>query len=157
MSNLNTSLDLPRPTSPPRSGGRHQARRSLTEFTSPVKLHRHHHHHTHQDQHHQHHRRKDHHHDDKGPPTANTLPLIRNSLDMPLSGDATPYLSPDQSRRASVHVYRDDDAKLETRESREARLRLEQEKAAIRAECAPPTREEHATALPVLTPMDLVA
>ncbi|PNY25503.1 Uncharacterized protein TCAP_04554 [Tolypocladium capitatum] len=130
MSNLKNSLDLPKPTSPPRSGGRHQVKLSITEFTSPVKLHLHHHHHAHQ---HEHHHRRDHH-DDKGPPTAYAPPLIRHSLDMPRSEAATPFLIPDQSRRASVLVSKDDDGKLETKEGREARLRLEQQKASIRAD-----------------------
>ncbi|KAJ6446257.1 CAMK protein kinase [Purpureocillium lavendulum] len=53
---------------------------------------------------------------------------------MPRPDAITPVMSPDQSRRASILVVRDDDARLESKESRDARLRLEREKAAVRAE-----------------------
>ncbi|POR32659.1 Uncharacterized protein TPAR_07162 [Tolypocladium paradoxum] len=132
MANLSNLVDLPKPARSTSPGGRHQVKRSLTEFTSPVKLHRHHHLHTHQLQH-RHHRDHDDD-DDTGPPTAYTLPLIRHSLDMPRSEATTPLLRLDQSRGASVPVSMDDDGKHETKESREARLRLEQEKASIRAD-----------------------
>lgn len=119
-----------------RSGGRHQIKRSLTELAAPVKLSRHH--------------RKDRHYDEKGTPqSAAATPMSlqqqamynRASLDMPRSEGMTPMKSPDQSRRASLMLQREEEARglygldqPESRANTEERLRQERERASLRVE-----------------------
>ncbi|CAM1506550.1 Fc.00g061910.m01.CDS01 [Cosmosporella sp. VM-42] len=110
-----------------RSGSRHHIKRSITEFAAPVKLSRHH--------------RKDRYHDERGPqvPAANVQQQTRFSLDMPRSEGVTPMMSPDQSRRPSVMLQRDEENRTalmqaELKASMEEKLRAQQDKASSRVD-----------------------
>ncbi|KAI5465936.1 hypothetical protein BGZ63DRAFT_400370 [Mariannaea sp. PMI_226] len=86
----------------PRPGGsRHQLKRSITELASPGKLSR------------QNRRDRDQRlNDDRpsAPPmTANPFIWSRTSVDMPRSEGITPIISPDQSRRPSIMLQREED------------------------------------------------
>ena len=109
-----------------RSGSRHQIKRSITEFAAPVKLSRH---------------RKDRYHDERGPkvPGANLQHQTRFSLDTPRSEGMTPKMSPDQSRRPSVMLQREEENRTaliqaELKANLEEKLRVEQDKASSRVE-----------------------
>ncbi|KAH6606579.1 septum formation initiator domain-containing [Trichoderma cornu-damae] len=91
--------ESPSPATPPaRPGGRRVVQRSLTEVTPPDKLHRA--------------KQLD---DGDSPSTQR----MRRSVDVPRSGAATPMVSPDQSRRASLLIPRDGDDKPDSRGARE--------------------------------------
>jgi hypothetical protein len=97
--------EVPKLTSPNKP--RHQITRSITELSSPIKLHRHHPHHSHHSQHsqqHQHPSRKDRQHqDDRVPQSANPI-LEGTNIDLTKSEGVTPNRTPNQSHRASLFV-----------------------------------------------------
>ncbi|KAK5990384.1 hypothetical protein PT974_08652 [Cladobotryum mycophilum] len=111
MSSRRTSLESPA-TSPSKPGGRHQIKRSLTEFTSPGKLQR--------AQHQHYHYRPDRAYDDK-PPTSMPSSIMqgRHSVDLPRSENVSPMMSPNESRRGSVLIQKDGDDRTESRDSKE--------------------------------------
>ena len=118
-------LEVSKPALSSRSGGRHQIKRSISELTSPVRLHRHHHNH----------QRRDRHNDDKEPLSANpATAAARHSLDVSRSEGVTPLITPNQSRRASVMMSQEVDPMAVPREDREEDVRREREKAAARVE-----------------------
>lgn len=139
MSNLNPRDSSGSVVSTGRSGSRQQIKRSFTELASPVKLSRHH--------------RKERHYDEKASQSvAAVTPYLqpqalqkdRISLDLPRSEAVTPMMTPDQSRRASLMLQRDEEARianalnqLQTKADREERLREEREKASLRVEYVP--------------------
>ncbi len=81
---------------------RHQITRSITEVSSPIRLHRHHHG--------QHPRARDRYRDERPAVAQSAAASLhgRTSLDGTRSETYTPNLSPDQSRRTSVHMQNDD-------------------------------------------------
>ena len=81
MSNPN-ALGSPTVASPTRPGGGHQIKRSLTEFTSPVKTKGHHSKQSTHHPHHHHPHRRHRHRDEKEPQTAHPS-VNRGSMDMP--------------------------------------------------------------------------
>lgn len=115
--------DLPKQSPSSRPGSRHQIKRSLSELTSPGRLHRRQ----------QQHRRQESIQDEKLWSPANITTQMRRSLDLPMSAGATPVMSPNQSRRASILIPKDNGLD-ESKEDKEARLLMEQEKASIRTE-----------------------
>ena len=152
-------MESPSKPTTPKRGGRHQLKRSLTEFPSPEKLHpkevpgQ-----THepigiqalvQSQQNSHKPwlpfRKDKHSDDKGATSAaNPLSSLRHSLDMARSETATPLFTPAQSRRPSVSgkhsnsrrqsvsVTRSKNEKAVVAAASEKQLHQEQEAASLR-------------------------
>ncbi|KAF7564043.1 hypothetical protein G7046_g21 [Stylonectria norvegica] len=134
MSNFGPRDSNPSAASNP-AGSRHQIRRSITEVAPPDKPSRHHHHR-------QLHLRKDRHHEERAPQSASAnLYPYRTSIDMPRSEGVTPMMSPDQSRRPSIMLQRDDENRItnvlvqfEPNVDVEEKLREEQEKASSRVE-----------------------
>ncbi|KAH7328745.1 hypothetical protein B0I35DRAFT_418212 [Stachybotrys elegans] len=96
--------DLSR-TASGRARGRHQIKRSITELTSPVRLHLQ-----------NHPLRKDRYNDDKQPQSANPAFQFRSSLEIPQSEGTTPLMSPNQSRRASIMLHREEEETIQPRE-----------------------------------------
>ncbi|KAH7170660.1 hypothetical protein EDB81DRAFT_174821 [Dactylonectria macrodidyma] len=113
-----------------KSGNRHQLKRSITELTSPTKLSRQ--------------QRKDRDRSDDRPPQATSAnPFIwsRTSVDMPRSEGVTPVISPDQSRRPSVMLQREEENRAqnpappsEPKANKEEKLREEREKTSSQVE-----------------------
>ncbi|KAL0938977.1 uncharacterized protein CTRU02_205587 [Colletotrichum truncatum] len=91
---------------------RHQITRSITEFSPPLRMHRHRHSHHHHPTHHQHHHQRKESSKFLFPDDRSTghsvadrgLIVGRSSLDMTRSEFATPSRSPDDSRRTSALV-----------------------------------------------------
>ncbi|KAH6898292.1 hypothetical protein B0T10DRAFT_103090 [Thelonectria olida] len=82
-------------------GNRHQLKRSITELASPAKLAR------------QNRRDRDRYHDDRPsaqPMSANPFFWSATSVEMPRSEGVTPIISPDQSRRPSIMLQREEEA-----------------------------------------------
>ncbi|KPM37690.1 hypothetical protein AK830_g8869 [Neonectria ditissima] len=113
-----------------KSGNRHQLKRSITELASPVKLSR------------QQRKDRDRQHDDRAPHPVSANPFIwsRNSVDMARSEGVTPIMSPDQSRRPSLMLQREEENRasnpispLEPKFSKE-RLQEEREKTSSQVE-----------------------
>jgi hypothetical protein len=127
-------VDPPKPSAPERS--RHQIHRSLSELSSPVRLHRQHHQNHHQ-------QRRERQNDERPPLSAQpNLQQARRSLDLPRSeGGVTPSMTPAESRRGSVMISGSDEAKVvaalaglnQRKASGEEGLRKEREKAVSRA------------------------
>lgn len=115
-----------------KSGNRHQLKRSITELASPVKLSR------------QQRKDRDRHNDDRPPHAVSANPLLwsRTSVDMPRSEGVTPIISPDQSRRPSIMLQRDEENRTsnpvppppEPKVNKEERLREEREKTSSQVE-----------------------
>lgn len=118
--------------SPPRPGGRHQIKRSLTELTGPVKL-KSGHHARHSVQHNHPPHRRDRYNDDKELQTAHPG-TTRRSLDMPRS-DALSH-----SRRPSAMGLRDEDVsrvnsnQLSIKANKDDKLRKELDRTDSRVE-----------------------
>ena len=123
------------PRSPPFHRPRHQISRSISELSSPIRLHRH----EHPNQ-----ARRDRERDDRTPVPQSAVPLLQ-AMEPPLvskSEGVTPNLSPNQSRRASILAASDSDVGLGAavaanqavarKMTREEQLRLEQQKADAR-------------------------
>ncbi|KAL6403621.1 hypothetical protein AUP68_12979 [Ilyonectria robusta] len=115
-----------------KSGNRHQLKRSITELASPVKLSR------------QQRKDRDRHNDDRPPHAVSANPLLwsRTSVDMPRSEGVTPIISPDQSRRPSIMLQREEENRTsnplppppEPKVNKEERLREEREKTSSQVE-----------------------
>ncbi|EKJ75673.1 hypothetical protein NXS19_012509 [Fusarium pseudograminearum] len=114
-----------------RSGGRHQLKRSITELASPVKLNR------------RKEKERDRYNEDRAshahhisishPLSPNSLYQSRASVDiMPRSEGVTPYMSPDQSRRPSLMLSREEENKVVSVpapvEPKASRERIQEEK-----------------------------
>ncbi|KAJ4249424.1 hypothetical protein NW762_012278 [Fusarium torreyae] len=94
-----------------RSGSRHQLKRSITELASPVKLNRRKD--KERDRYHEDRAPHSHHISISHPVSANPHYPSRASVDiMPRSEGVTPYMSPDQSRRQSLMLSREEENKL---------------------------------------------
>ncbi|KAF7549561.1 hypothetical protein G7Z17_g6308 [Cylindrodendrum hubeiense] len=114
-----------------KSGNRHQLKRSITELASPVKLSR------------QQRKDRDRQHDDRPPHPVSANPFLwsRTSVDMPRSEGVTPIISPDQSRRPSIMLQREEEIRApnpapppEPKVNKEERLREEREKTSSQVE-----------------------
>ncbi|KAK7421947.1 hypothetical protein QQX98_001941 [Neonectria punicea] len=114
-----------------KSGNRHQLKRSITELASPVKLSR------------QQRKDRDRQNDDRAPQPVSANPFIwsRNSVDMTRSEGVTPIMNPDQSRRPSVMLQREEENRapnpgspLEYKASKEERFQEEREKTSSQVE-----------------------
>lgn len=117
---------------------RHQITRSISEISSPIRLHRH-----------TQHRPRSRDRDDKTAVPQSATPALqgRASLDAARSEGVTPNLSPNPSRRASVLIASEDNATPPTslaqpvkRLTKEEELQLERERAAARATYVTPSR-----------------
>ncbi len=130
----NNAYDAQKQTPPSRA--RHQITRSISEVSSPIRLHRHHHA--------PNHRAKDR--DDKTsvPQSAAPSPPTRGSLEGTRLEAYTPSMSANPSRRASVHLSNDDMAvqaaspgHLVSRFTMEEHLAMELDRGAARTAYGP--------------------
>ncbi|KAI8720969.1 hypothetical protein NCS52_00543100 [Fusarium sp. LHS14.1] len=127
-----------------RSGSRHQLKRSITELTSPVKLSRR--------KEKERERDRDRYHDDRAPPShyisishpVSVSPYYqgRASVEiMPRSEGVTPMISPDQSRRPSIMLAREEENRngsaavpVEPKLNKEEKLKDDQTKSSSQVE-----------------------